>query len=152
MRPCILATLLLFSNASALDFGSVVQTLTPAAQSAAPALDASLTSNPLIKNLTSTLGITPTQAVGGTAAIINNAKNNMKPADFAALSKQVPQTNTLLGAAPAGLLGMGTLGSQFSFLGMDASMISKFTPLVLQYLQSGATPAMDKILAAAMAK
>jgi hypothetical protein len=67
------------------------------------------------------------------------------------LSKQVPQTNTLLGAAPAGLLGMGTLGSQFSFLGMDASMISKFTPLVLQYLQSGATPAMDKILAAAMA-
>lgn len=152
MRSCILATLLLFSNASALDFGSVVQTLTPAAQSAAPALDASLTSNPLIKNLTSTLGITPTQAVGGTAAIINNAKNNMKPADFAALSKQVPQANTLLGAAPAGLLGMGTLGSQFSFLGMDASMISKFTPLVLQYLQSGATPAMDKILAAAMAK
>lgn len=152
MRSCILATLLLFSNASALDFGSVVQTLTPAAQSAAPALDASLTSNPLIKNLTSTLGITPTQAVGGTAAIINNAKNNMKPADFTALTKQVPQAGTLLGAAPAGLLGMGTLGSQFSFLGMDASMISKFTPLVLEYLQSGATPAMDKILATAMAK
>lgn len=152
MRSCILATLLLFSNASALDFGSVVQTLTPAAQSAAPALDASLTSNPLIKNLTSTLGITPTQAVGGTAAIINNAKNNMKPADFTALTKQVPQAGTLLGAAPAGLLGMGSLGSQFSFLGMDASMISKFTPLVLEYLQSGATPAMDKILAAAMAK
>ncbi|PHM17176.1 MAG: hypothetical protein CJD30_07765 [Sulfuricurvum sp. PD_MW2] len=152
MRSLFLAALLIISNANALDFGSVVQTLTPAAQSAAPALDASLTSNPLIKNLTSTLGITPTQAVGGTAAIINNAKNNMKPADFTALTKQVPQAGTLLGAAPAGLLGMGTLGSQFSFLGMDASMISKFTPLVLQYLQSGATPAMDKILAAAMAK
>lgn len=146
------ALLILASNANAFDFGSVVQTLAPAAQSAAPAVDESLISNPLIKNLTSSLGVTPTQAVGGTAAIINNAKANMKPADFSTLSKQVPQVGTLLGAAPAGLLGMGTLASQFSFLGMDASMITKFTPLVLEYLQSGATPAMDKILAAAMTK
>ena len=131
---------------------SVVQSLTPAAQSAAPVLDESLTSNPLIKNLTTSLGVTPTQAVGGTAAIINNAKTNMKPADFSALTKQVPQAGTLLGAAPAGLLGMGNLTSQFSFLGMDASMITKFTPLVLEYLQSGATPAMDKILATAFTR
>lgn len=153
MRSFILFTALAtFSSAHAFDFGSVVQSLTPAAQSAAPALNESLSSNPLIKNLTTSLGVTPTQAVGGTAAIINNAKNNMSPADFSALTKQVPQTGTLLGAAPAGLLGMGNLTSQFSFLGMDASMITKFTPLVLEYLQSGATPAMDKILAAAMAK
>lgn len=153
MRSLILAALLILaSNANAFDFGSLVQTLTPATQSAAPALDDSLTSNPLIKKLTNSLGVTPTQAVGGTAAIINNAKSNMKPTDFTALTKQVPQAGTLLGAAPAGLLGMGTLGSQFSFLGMDASIISKFTPLVLEYLQSGATPAMDKILATAIAK
>lgn len=153
MRSFTLAALLLLaSNANAFDFGSVVQTLTPAAQSAAPAVDASLSSNPLIKNLTTTLGVTPTQAVGGTAALINNAKNNMSPSDFTTLTKQVPQTGTLLNAAPAGLLGLGSLSSQFSFLGMDASMISKFSPLVLQYLQDGATPGMDKILAAAFAK
>lgn len=148
----IAALLILASNANAFDFGSVVQTLTPAAQSASPALDQSLTSNPLIKNLTTSLGVTPTQALGGTAAIINNAKTNMKPADFSALTKQVPQAGTLLGAAPAGLLAMGNLSSQFSFLGMDASMITKFTPLVLEYLQSGANPAMDKILSTAMSK
>lgn len=148
----IAALLILASNANAFDFGSVVQTLTPAAQSASPALDQSLTSNPLIKNLTTSLGVTPTQALGGTAAIINNAKTNMKPADFSALTKQVPQAGTLLGAAPAGLLAMGNLPSQFSFLGMDASMITKFTPMVLEYLQSGATPAMDKILSTAMSK
>lgn len=153
MRSFTLAALLLLvSNASALDLGSLVQTLTPAAQSAAPTVDASLTSNPLIKNLTTKLGVTPTQAIGGTAAILNNTKAKMNPADFTALTKQVPQTGTLLNAAPAGLLGLGNLGSQFSFLGMDPIMINKFSPLVLEYLQNGATPGMDKILSAAFAQ
>ena len=153
MRSLILATLLLFvSNAQAIDFGSLMQNVAPVAQSAAPAADTALLSNPLIKNLTSTLGVTPTQAIGGTAAILNDAKGNMKPSDFTTLTKQVPQAGSLLNAAPAGLLGLGSLGSQFSFLGMDASMIDKFSPLVLEYLQSGATPGMDKILAAAFAK
>ncbi|MDP3291387.1 MAG: DUF2780 domain-containing protein [Sulfuricurvum sp.] len=146
------ALLLLVSNASALDFGSLMQSVTPVAQSAAPAVDASLSSNPLIKNLTTTLGVTPTQAIGGTAAIINDAKGNISPTDFTALTKQVPQAGTLLNAAPAGMLNLGNLGSQFSFLGMDASMITKFSPLVLEYLQSGATPAMDKILSTAFAQ
>jgi hypothetical protein len=150
MRSLTLAALLLLvSNASAFDFGSLMQSVAPVAQSAAPAVDTSLSSNPLIKNLTTTLGVTPTQAIGGTAAIINDAKGNMSPTDFTALTKQVPQAGTLLNAAPVGMLNLGNLGSQFSFLGMDASMITKFSPLVLEYLQSGATPAMDKILSTA---
>jgi hypothetical protein len=153
MRSLTLAALLLLvSNASAFDFGSLMQSVAPVAQSAAPAVDTSLSSNPLIKNLTTTLGVTPTQAIGGTAAIINDAKGNMSPTDFTALTKQVPQAGTLLNAAPAGMLSLGSLGSQFSFLGMDASMITKFSPLVLEYLQSGATPAMDKILSTAFAQ
>jgi hypothetical protein len=146
------AVLLLASSLNALDFGSLMQSVTPVAQSAAPAVDTSLSSNPLIKNLTTTLGVTPTQAIGGTAAIINDAKGNMKPADFTELTKQMPQAGTLLGAAPAGMLGLGNVTSQFSFLGMDPSMITKFSPLVLQYLQSGTTPGMDKILATAFAQ
>jgi hypothetical protein len=153
MRSLTLAALLLLvSNASAFDFGSLMQSVAPVAQSAAPAVDTSLSSNPLIKNLTTTLGVTPTQAIGGTAAIINDAKGNMSPTDFTALTKQVPQAGTLLNAAPVGMLNLGNLGSQFSFLGMDASMITKFSPLVLEYLQSGATPAMDKILSTAFAQ
>lgn len=152
MRSLALATFLLLTNASAFDFGSLMQSVAPVAQSVAPIADSALTSNPLIKNITSTLGVTPTQAIGGAAAVINDAKGNMSPTDFAALTKQVPQAGTLLGAAPAGLLGLGSLGSQFSFLGMDASMITKFSPLVLEYLQSGATPGMDKILSAAFAQ
>lgn len=153
MRSLTLTALLLLTcDTYAFDLGSVIQTVTPAAQSTAPAVDASLTSNPLIKNLTTKLGVTPTQAIGGTAAILNDTKNKMSPADFTALTKQVPQTSTLLNAAPAGLLSLGNLGSEFSFLGMDATMINKFSPLILEYLQSGATPAMDKILSAAFAQ
>lgn len=153
MRSLTLAALLLLiSTANAFDFGSLMQTVAPVAQTAAPIADSALTSNPLIKNLTTTLGVTPTQAIGGTAAIINDAKSNMKPTDFTELTKQVPQAGTLLNAAPAGMLGLGSIGSQFSFLGMDASMVDKFSPLVLEYLQSGTTPGMDKILSAAFAQ
>ncbi|MFH0710748.1 MAG: DUF2780 domain-containing protein [Pseudomonadota bacterium] len=155
MRSFYLASLLLlgsFSNVSAFDFGELMQTVAPVATAVAPITDAKLVSNPLIKNLTTSLGVTPTQAIGGTAAILNDAKGNMKPADFKTLTKQVPQVNTLLAAAPAGMLELGSLGSQFSMLGMDASMLDKFSPFVLQYLQDGATPSMDKIVAAAFAQ
>ena len=155
MRSISLATLLLFGSlqtVSAFDFASAMQTVAPVTQALTPIVDAKLTSNPLIKNITTTLGVTPTQAVGGTAALINDAKGNMKASDFKTLTKQVPQAKTLLAAAPAGLLATGGVDSQFSALGMDSSMVGKFSPLVLQYLQDGATPGMDKILAAAFAQ
>lgn len=153
MRSFTLASLLLIGvHAHALDFGSMMKTVAPLAPVAAPIADSALSSNPLIKNITGTLGVTPTQAIGGTAAILNDAKSNMSPTDFKALTKQMPQVGTLLSAAPAGMLGLGNMNSQFSFLGMDASMIGKFTPLVLQYLQSGTTPGMAQIVQTALAQ
>lgn len=143
---------LLVSNANAFDFGSAMQAVAPVATAVAPSVDTKLVSNPLIKTLTTSLGVTPTQAIGGTAAILNDTKASMKPTDFKTLTKQVPQVNTLLSAVPAGMLATGDVGSQFSLFGMDSSMIAKFSPLVLQYLQNGATPGMDKILAAAFAQ
>jgi len=153
MRSLTLTALLLLScNAGAFDFGSMMKNVAPVANAVAPIANEKLLSNPLIKNLTSTLGVTPTQAIGGTAAILNDTKSKMNTADFTALTKQVPQAGTLLNAAPAGMLKLGNVGSQFSFLGMDPSMITKFSPLVLEYLQNGATPGMDKILSAAFAQ
>lgn len=146
------ALLLLVSSVHALDFGSLIQTVAPVAQSAAPAVDMSLSSNPLIKNITTTLGVTPTQAIGGTAAIINDAKGNMKPTDYTALTKQMPQVGPLLSSVPSTFLNTGTTASQFSLLGMDPALITKFSPLILTYLQSGATPGMDAILATAFAQ
>lgn len=155
MRSFAVTALLLtatFQSASAFDFSSFMQSVAPVATAVAPVADNALVSNPLIKNITTTLGVTPTQAIGGTAAVLNDAKGKMKPADFATLTKQVPQVKTLLAAAPEGMLALGNTESQFSMLGMDASMITKFTPLVLDYLQSGAAPGMDKILSTVFAQ
>lgn len=135
-------TTLLTHNASAFDFGSLMQV-------AAPMADAGLTSNPLVKNLTTNLGVTPTQAIGGSAALLNDAKKDMKPADFQSLTSKMPQVGTLLAAAPAAT---GTLPSQFSALGMKPEMIGKFTPFLLDYVKSGTTPGMMNLVQAALAQ
>lgn len=134
-------TTLLTHNALAFDFGSVMQAVSPVA-------DAGLSTNPLVKNLTTNLGVTPTQAVGGSAALLNDAKKDMKPADFQALTTKMPQVGTLLAAAPAAT---GTVPSQFSALGMKPEMIGKFTPFLLDYVKSGTTPGMMNLVQAALA-
>lgn len=136
----VLSTLLTH-NASAFDFGSVMQAVAPMA-------DAGLSTNPLVGNLTKNLGVTPTQAIGGSAALLNDAKKDMKPADFQALTTKMPQVGTLMAAAPAST---GTVQSQFSALGMKPEMIGKFTPFLLDYVKSGTTPGMMNLVQAALA-
>lgn len=134
----------LFSyEAMAFDFGSLMQAVAPVA-------DAGLSTNPLVKTLTTNLGVTPTQAVGGSAALLNDAKKDMKPADFQALTSKMPQVGTLLAAAPAA--SAGTLPSQFTALGMKPEMIGKFTPFLLDYIKSGTTPGMMNLVQAALAQ
>ncbi|OYZ57022.1 MAG: hypothetical protein B7Y17_06595, partial [Sulfuricurvum sp. 24-42-5] len=97
---------------------------------------------------TKNLGVTPTQAIGGSAALLNDAKKDMKPADFQALTTKMPQVGTLMAAAPAST---GTVQSQFSALGMKPEMIGKFTPFLLDYVKSGTTPGMMNLVQAALA-
>lgn len=138
----MLAVSTLFThNAMAFDFGSVMQAVAPIA-------DAGLSTNPLVGSLTKNLGVTPTQAIGGSAALLNDAKKDMKPADFQTLTTKMPQVGTLLAAAPAAT---GTLPAQFSALGMNPEMIGKFVPFVLDYIKSGTTPAMANLVQAALA-
>lgn len=145
MRSFYLASLLLlgsFANLSAFDFGSVMQAVTPMA-------DAGLSTNPLVGSLTKNLGVTPTQAIGGSAALLNDAKTNMKPADFKSLTNTMPEVGTLLAAAPATT---GSLPTQFSALGMKPEMIGKFTLFLLDYVKSGTTPGMMNLVQAALAQ
>jgi len=145
MKRSIIAVLalatLLTHDAVAFDFGSVMQAVAPVA-------DAGLSTNPLVHNLTTNLGVTPTQAIGGSAALLNDAKKDMKPADFQTLTTKMPQVGTLLAAAPATT---GTLPAQFSALGMKPEMVGKFTPFLLDYIKSGTTPGMANLVQAALA-
>jgi hypothetical protein len=105
--------------------------------------------------LVNKLGVTEKQAEGGAGALFKNAKENLSTDDFQKVSNAVPEMDQYLDAAPssgasggvlgklgslggsAGKLGsLAGLGDAFSQLGMESSMISKFAPVVLDYVQS----------------
>jgi len=113
----------------------------------------------LVSTLVDTLGITEKQAKGGSGALFQNAKENLSSEDFQKVSDAVPDMAEYLTAAPEaetkGSLG-GALGSSLSSLGgdakkagslvsltsafskldMDSGTMSKFIPVVLDYVQS----------------
>jgi hypothetical protein len=110
----------------------------------------------LIKSLTSQLGVTTDQAQGGAGAIFNLAKQNLSAADFNRIANVIPEMDTLIDAAPevkgaasplgkaTSLLGsksgkaggIASLAESFSKLGLNADMVSKFTPIILDFTKS----------------
>ncbi|WP_456269041.1 DUF2780 domain-containing protein [Kushneria sp. AK178] len=107
----------------------------------------------LIGQLTDQLGVSQTQAIGGSAALLAAAKSQLGDDQFNQLSNQAPGVDGLLSSAQAmsgsqsmlsKLTGMGGSGqsgntssltsSAFSMLGMDAGMVSRFAPVMLSYL------------------
>lgn len=109
----------------------------------------------LLGALISQLNVKPEQAVGGTAAMLGLAKNQLSSTDYSELAKSVPGIDKLSGGgelgALAGLLGssgqsaglanaLGSvkntndLNNAFSALGMDSGMIGQFAPVLLQFL------------------
>ncbi len=103
--------------------------------------------NTLLSTLTGQLGVTPKQAIGGTAALMNVAKESMPAADYAELLKSVPGLSSMISGNEALVNGaMQMMGGSdmvnqtFSALGMDSSMVSRFAPVLLNYFKEYATP------------
>jgi hypothetical protein len=104
----------------------------------------------LIDLLTKNLGVTETQAQGGAGLLLKQAKDKLGGGDFSKVSAAVPGIDSLISAAPTGGGGMlGGLGKMlgrgaglaslvggFSKLGLDGSMIGKFVPIILSFVQS----------------
>lgn len=124
------------------------------AQAPAPAAAAN-PSPELVGQLTQQLGVTKAQATGGAGAIFGLAKTKLSPENFNKLAAAVPGMNGFLKAAPAagqagqaGSSPIGSLGSMvpgkagglaslagsFNSLGMSPSMVSKFAPVVQNYV------------------
>ena len=109
------------------------------------------------------LGVTPVQAVGGSGALLQLAKQQLSSTDYAQLAKSVPGIDKLTGDSGLNQLGQldalsGLLGKAdtsvdaqtaaavdnvqslpdvsraFSALGMDAGLVGQFAPILLQYL------------------
>ncbi len=109
----------------------------------------------LINLLTSNLGVTQPQAEGGAGAIFGLAKQKMPTSDYAQLGQAIPSIDSLIQAAPktdglgsslggvtsllggssGGLGGLAALGGSFSQLGMSADMVTKFAPIILDYVK-----------------
>lgn len=122
----------------------------------------------LISLLTDQLGITDTQAEGGSGALLRYAKQKLSTDDFSKVAGAMPETETLIKAAPpveglaaklgsaSSLLGggeasgavssMAVLTKSFSSLGLDSGMIGKFVPIILEYAQGKGGGAVSSIL------
>lgn len=140
--PLLAALIVTTSQAGLFDFfGSSSEeettTTTKAVSSAATQ------SESLMSMLTSQLGVTETQASGGAAALLNQAKGSMGGDSFSSLTDSVPGLSTLLGGGSGTLansLGGGMdVSSAFKALGMDDSMVGKYASVILEYVTPYAT-------------
>lgn len=109
----------------------------------------------LVQSLVSQLGISGEQATGGAGAIFDYAKDNLSAEDFATIAEGIPgmdqlliqapepenesalgKAGNMLGGADTSLGGLAGLASSFESLGLDADMVSKFVPIVSDYVES----------------
>jgi hypothetical protein len=107
----------------------------------------------LIDLLTKNLGVSEAQAQGGAGLLFKQAKEKLGGSDFSKIASVIPGLDSLISAAPASGGGPGGLGKLFSGitgnkggvaeltggfakLGLDGSMIGKFVPIVLSFVQS----------------
>lgn len=99
---------------------------------------ASVATNPLTELLAGQLGISTEQAAGGAGALLSMASSQLSGDQATELANMIPGGDTLTSAIPAGLgslLGNTEgLNQVFSALGMDASMVSQFIPVILQFV------------------
>ena len=109
----------------------------------------------LVQQLVQGAGVSASQAEGGAGLLFGLVKDQLSSGDFSKVAEAVPGIEGLIDAAPGsggglgGMLGgvasalggselgnLASLASGFSKLDLDAGMIGKFIPIVLNYLQS----------------
>ena len=96
-------------------------------------------SDALMKMITSQLGVTNNQAMGGVGSELTLAKEKMSSMDFNALSKAVPGSDTYmkaakdLGAVTGPIGDKAGLQSAFQRLGMQSGMVDKFSGLLSDF-------------------
>jgi hypothetical protein len=124
------------------------------AAAAASGVSEAATSSELVTLLVNQTGVSKQQAAGGAGSIFSLAKQRLSPADFSKVANAVPEMNSLLAAVPGGvspgsgimgdLSGMAGVVSNFQALGLGQDMVSRFIPVILNYVQQqGGTSVMN---------
>lgn len=109
----------------------------------------------LVNQLTQSLGVTQEQAREGTGLIMRMAKENLGVKEFSQIVDCVPNVENLIKSAPeisgtekalgnlskSAVTGTGAatnlvaLTNGFSKIGLDSSMVERFVPIVLSFVQ-----------------
>jgi len=107
----------------------------------------------LIGSLVDLLGVTKSQAEGGSGAVFKEAKSNMSSSDYSQLLSALPGIDSLIDAAPAagGLAssassmlgsssgsagGLAALTDSFNKLGLSPDMVNKYVDIIMDFAQS----------------
>lgn len=118
----------------------------------------------LIQEIVKAVGVNEAQAKGGAGLLFKMAKDKLASGDFASLSAAIPQVNELIKSAPSGSGGGGLLGAvtalggaklgglasmagALSSLKLDPQTLSKFAPVILEFVKQKAGPEMATKLA-----
>jgi hypothetical protein len=93
----------------------------------------------LTSTLVNRLGVTETQAAGGVGSILAFAQQHLAAGDFDLIAQAIPGSEKYLSMAKQ-LLGGASINDKaglqgaFSKLGMSPDMLSKFAPIVTDYV------------------
>jgi len=108
----------------------------------------------LVSQLTQNLGVTQDQAREGAGLIMRMAKENLAAGDFGRIVDCIPNAENLIksapevsgtekalgnlsrSSAPGGAANLVTLTNGFSKIGLDSSMVERFVPIVLSFVQA----------------
>lgn len=134
----------------ALDMGSMLKAAAPIVADSV-AQTPTVQNNSLVSSLSSSLGVTPTQAISGTAVLLNSAKTKMQPSQFSELTSQTPGLSDILNSgAASSLLGNTSVSDQFKILGMDPALVKQFSPIILEYAKGYVSPSVASALLGAL--
>ena len=102
--------------------------------------------------LTTQLGVTSNQAMGGVGSILSLAKERLPSMDFQTLTELIPGADSYmktakdLGAVTGPIGDRAGLTSAFSRLGMGSDMVPKFTQILSDFVgKAGGQPASNLV-------
>jgi hypothetical protein len=109
--------------------------------------------DPLLKAVTSQLGVTEDQAKGGIGSYLTLAQEKLAKGDFDKVAALVPGASKYmdsakkLGAVTGPLKNLAGLNSSLGKLGMKSDTVSKFAPTVTNYLGAAGGDGVKNMLA-----
>jgi hypothetical protein len=105
---------------------------------------ASLASNPMISSLTSGLGVTADQAIGGAGALMNIAKGNLSSDQWSKVADAVPASGSIMdsglkaiGLSSDKLKSLADLGGSIGKLGLNMDQVNKMVPAMGDFMTKG---------------